>query len=228
MEDTFKNNLSKLLVLDPASNVIFLFDKCDVFIGDDLFLTNLFIKTFSRPIFVWFPQPSQKTLTRTKLVEIYTRLGVRTLSESVKKNTSDVDHDAFKPVDSKEKINKRGLFKLILAYLVDPNLKIELDKRHEAVSSVLAIEAFETPEKMSKMERASGHKNVIEYASHFAEEIAEGVLWDNEELVPDLCKLIRLGFLLEFDEEAVEFLMKIKNLQIFLEDHDYLTSTFSS
>ncbi|KAL7602647.1 hypothetical protein Lser_V15G21277 [Lactuca serriola] len=260
-EDTFKNNLSKLPVLDPASNVIFLFDKCDVFIGDDLFLTDLFTKTFSRPIFVWFPQPSQKTLTRAKLVDIYTKLGVRILSESAHKNISDVDHAGFEPVNLKEKINKKGLFKLILSFLADPNLKIEPEKRHEAVSRVLAIEAFETPEKMSvrysltfscgevvdveprrmirwdkqlsklymqKMERSSGHKNVIEYASHFAEEIAEGVLWDNEELVPDLCELIRLGFLLEFDEEAVEFLMKIKNLQIFLEDHDYLTSTFSS
>ncbi|XP_023758052.1 uncharacterized protein LOC111906533 [Lactuca sativa] len=259
-EDTFKNNLSKLPVLDPASNVIFLFDKCDVFIGDDLFLTDLFTKTFSRPIFVWFPQPSQKTLTRTKLVDIYTKLGVRILSESAQKNISDIDHAGFEPVNLKEKINKKGLFKLILAFLADPNLKIEPDKRHEAVSRVLAIEAFETPEKMSvrysltfscgevvdveprrmirwdkqlsklymqKMERASGHKNVIEYASHFAEEIAEGVLWDNEELVPDLCELIRLGFLLEFDEEAVEFLMKIKNLQIFLEDQDFLSSTFS-
>ncbi|CAI9283730.1 unnamed protein product [Lactuca saligna] len=132
MEDTFKNNLSKLPVLDPASKVIFLLDKCDVFLGDDIFLTDLFTKTFSRPIFVWFPQPSQKTLTRTKLVEIYTRLGVRTLSESVKKNTSDVDHDAFKPVDSKEKIIKKGLLKLILGFLADPNLKIEPKKRHES------------------------------------------------------------------------------------------------
>ncbi|CAI9283732.1 unnamed protein product [Lactuca saligna] len=261
-EDTFENNLSKLPVLDPNSNGrIFLYDKRDVFIGDDLFLTDLFTKTFSRPIFVWFPQPSQKTLTRAKLVDIYTKLGVRILSESAQKNISDIDHAGFEPVNLKEKINKEGLFKLILAFLADPNLKIEPDKRHEAVSRVLAIEAFETPEKMSvrysltfscgevvdveprrmirwdkqlsklymqKMERSSGHKNIIEYASHFAEEIAEGVLWDNEELVPDLCELVRLGFLLEFDEEAVEFLMKIKNLQIFLEDQDYLTSTFSS
>ncbi|CAI9283722.1 unnamed protein product [Lactuca saligna] len=259
-ENTFKNYLWKLPVLDPTSNGIFLVDKRDLFIGDDLFLTDLF-KSSSRRIFVWFPQPSQKTLTRTKLVEIYTRLGVRTLSESVKKNTSDVDHDAFKPVDSKEKIIKKGLLKLILGFLADPKLKTEPDKRHEAVSRLIATEVFETLKKMTiryrlslssgdvldvesrrmvrwdkqhfklymqKMERSSGHKNVMEYAFHFAEEIAEGVLWENEELVPDLCELIRLGYMVEFEEEEIDFLMKMKNLQIFLEDQDYLSSIFSS
>ncbi|KAI3688635.1 hypothetical protein L2E82_46360 [Cichorium intybus] len=259
-EDAFKNNILKLPVLDPTFNGIFVFDKCDAFIGDDLFLTDLF-QSCCRPIFVWFPQPSLKTLTRTRLLDIYTKLGVRTLSESVQKNISDVDHAGFEPVNLKETMIKKGLFKLILAFLADPNLKLEPDKRHEAVSRVLAIEAFETPEKMSvryslslssgdvvdveprrmirwdkqqsklymqKMDRSSGHKNVIEYASHFAEELAQGVLWENEELVPDLCELIRLGFLLEFDEDAVEYLMKIKNLQIFLEDQHYLSSTFSS
>ncbi|KAL7600782.1 hypothetical protein Lser_V15G21268 [Lactuca serriola] len=249
-ENTFKNYLWKLPVLDPTSNGIFLVDKRDLFIGDDLFLTDLF-KSCSRRIFVWFPQPSQKTLTRTKLVEIYTRLGVRALSESVKKNTSDIDHDAFKPVDSKEKIIKKGLLKLILGFLADPKLKMEADKRHEAVSRLIATEVVETLKKMTiryrlslssgdvldvesrrmvrwdkqhfklymqKMERSSGHKNVMEYAFHFAEEIAEGVLWENEELVPDLCELIRLGYMVEFEEEEIDFLMKMKNLQIFVED----------
>lgn len=82
---------------------------------------------------------------------------------------------------------------------------------------------------MKKMERPiSGYKNVIEYASHFGEVIADGVLWENEELVPDLSELIRLGFMVEFDDEAIEFLLKIKNLEVFLEDENYLASTFSS
>ncbi|KAI3688637.1 hypothetical protein L2E82_46363 [Cichorium intybus] len=258
-EVAFKNNLLKLPVSDCNSDGIFLSDKHDVFIGDDLFLTDLF-QSCSRPIFVWFPQPSLKCLTRAKLADIYTKLGVRTLSESAQKNISDVDHAGFKPVNSR-KILKKGLFKLILAFLADPNLKIEPNKRHEAVSRVLAIEAFDTPTKMTvryslslssgevvdveprrmirwdkhhsklfmqKMKRSSGHKNVMEYAFHFAEEIAEGVLWENEELVPDLSELIRLGYLVEFEEEEVEFLMKMKNLQIFVEDQVYLSSTFSS
>ncbi|KAI3820645.1 hypothetical protein L1987_08193 [Smallanthus sonchifolius] len=232
--------------------------KRDAFIGDDLFLTDLF-QSCSRPIFVWYPQPSSKTLTRTKLVEIYNKLGVHTLSESAQRNLSDVDHVKFEPVNSKEKIIKKGLFKLILGFLGDPYLKLDTVRRHEAVSRILGVEAFETVDPMTvkyslslscgdvvnveakrmicwdkhnsklfmqKRERGGGHKNVIEYASHFGEVIAEGVLWENEDAVPRLSELIRLGFLLEFDEEAVDFLMKTKNLQIFLEDHDYLSSTF--
>ncbi|KAI3504524.1 hypothetical protein L1887_26069 [Cichorium endivia] len=259
-EDTFNNNLLKLPVLDSNSNGIFLVDKREVFIGDDLFLTDLF-QSCSPPIFVWCPKPSLKGLNRSKLVNIYTKLGVRTLSESVQKNISDVDHAGFKPVSSKEKIIKKGLLKLILGFLADPDLELEPDKRHEAVSRVLAIDAFETPEKMTvrykltlscgdvvdvkprrmirwdkqqsklymqKMERSSGHKNVMEYAFHFAEEIAEGVLSENEELVGNLSELIRSGYMVEFEEEAIDFLMKKKNLQILVEDQDYLSSTYSS
>ncbi|KAI3740240.1 hypothetical protein L2E82_30665 [Cichorium intybus] len=266
-ENTFNNNLSKLPVLDPNSNGVFLFDKRDVFIADDLFLTDLFLQSCgSRPIFAWFPQPSLNSLiTRTKLMDIYTKLGVRTLSESARKHISNIDHDAAsEPVNSKEKIIKKGLLKLILAFLADPNLKLDPCKRHEAVSRLHALKAFEFPEKMTvryrlsfssgdvvdveprrmiywdkqqsklfmqKMERSSGHKYVIEYASHFAEEIAGGVLLlcENQQLVPDLSELIRLGYFVDFDEEAVEFLMKTKNLHILGDDQDYLSSsTFSS
>ncbi|CAH1443071.1 unnamed protein product [Lactuca virosa] len=229
-QETFSNNLLKIPVLDPNSNGIFLFDKRDIFIADDLFLTDLFLQSccYSHPIFAWFPQPSVKSLiTRTKLVDIYTKIGVRRLSQSARKNIiSDIDEDA----------------------------------RHEAVTCVLALEAFESPEKMTARYRltfssgdvvdveprrmihwdkqhsklymqkktSSNYKYAIEYASHFAEEIAEGVLLEKEELVRDLSELIRLGYLLDFDEEAVEFLMKTNNLQIFVEDQDYLSSIFSS
>ncbi|KAI3673633.1 hypothetical protein L6452_39757 [Arctium lappa] len=260
-EDTFIKNLSKLPVLDPTSGGIILCDKCDVFIGDDLFLMDLF-RSSSRPIFVWYPQPCPKGLTRTMLVDIYIKLGVRTLSESAPKTVSDVDISGFEAVDSREKITKRGLFKLFLGFLADPRLKLEVKKRHEAVSRLLALEAFETLNPMTvgyrlslssgdvieveakqmirwdkqnsklfmqKLERSNAcYKDVIEYGSHFGKVIAEGVLWENEEFVGELSELIRLGFLVEFDEEAVDFLMKIKNLQIFLEDQNYLSSTFSS
>ncbi|KAI3673635.1 hypothetical protein L6452_39759 [Arctium lappa] len=139
----FKKNLLKLPVLDPISGGIILSDKSDVFIGDDLFLMDLF-RSSSRSIFVWYPQPCTKALTRTKLVDIYRKLGVCTLSESAKKSITDVDFSGLEPVSSREKITKRGLFKLILGFLADSRLKREVEKRHEAVSRLLALEAFET------------------------------------------------------------------------------------
>ncbi|KAL8243548.1 hypothetical protein R6Q59_009806 [Mikania micrantha] len=258
--EAFKNSLLKLPVISPDSDAIFLSDKHDVFIGDDLFLTDLF-QSCSRPIFVWYPKPSSKSLTRIMLLDIYNKLGVRTISESAQKNLSDVDHVILEPVNSKEKIIKKGLFELILGFLADPKLKLDTERRHEAVSRILGVEAFETVDPMTvryslslssgdlvnveakktirwdkqnsklfmqKMGEDCGHKNVLEYATHFAEVIAEGMLWENEEAVPQLSELIRLGFLVEFDEEAVEFLMKMKNLQIFQEDHDYLSTIFSN
>ncbi|KAI3497810.1 hypothetical protein L1887_33360 [Cichorium endivia] len=250
-QHTLTNNLLKIPVLNGNGNGIFLFDKRDVIIPDDLFLTDLFLKSSRPPIFAWIPQPSLNSqITRTKLLEVYTKLGVRTLSESARKNIR--DHIQIHDADSKEKIINKGLLKLILAFLADSNLKIDPYKRHEAVSRVLALEACESPEIcassllvafnkircskkkkrlfMQKMETSSfGHKYVIEYASHFAEEIAEGVLLlcDKEQLVPDLSELIRLGYFVDFDEEAVDFLIKTKNLHICVEDQHYLSSTFN-
>ncbi|XP_071694367.1 uncharacterized protein [Rutidosis leptorrhynchoides] len=259
-EDTFIGNISKLPVLDPTSDGIFLLLKSDVFIGNDLFLVDLFQKSSHR-MFVWYPQPILKCLTRTKLMDIYGKLGVRMLSESVKKTISVVCHDKFEPVKSEKRIVKKGLFKLILGFLADPSLKVDVEKRHEAVSRLLAVEAFETMEPltvgyslsfssgavvsveakrmvrwdkqnskffMQKMDKYCGYKNAIVYASHYAQVIADGVLWENEEFVPKLSELIRLGFLLKFNEEVVDFLLKSKNLEISMEDQNYLSSTFSS
>lgn len=254
-KETFDKYLLRIPVLDPFSDKILLINKRDVFIGDDLFLMELF-QRFSRPIFVWYPQPSLKCLTRTKLMDIYRKLGVRTLSESVRKVMSDVDHAKFERINSEEKIIKKGLVKLVLGFLAKTSLEFDKERRHEAISRLLAIEAFETTEPMTirnklsfsygdvinveekrmihwdklnnkfymqKLDRSSGYKNVITYASHFSEEITDGVLCENEEHVPELSELIRSGFLVEFDEEAVEFLMKTKYLEILREDQDYIS-----
>ncbi|KAI7747879.1 hypothetical protein M8C21_018554, partial [Ambrosia artemisiifolia] len=244
-EKTFNNSLSKLPVSSLTSDGICLSDKRDVFIGDDLFLTDLF-QSCSGPIFVWYPQPSSKTVTRTKLVDIYNKLGVRTISASAKKNLSDIDQMKLESVSSKEKIMKKGLVKLILGFLADPSLKLDTEKRHEAISRMLGLKAFVTVDPMTvkyslslssgdvvtveakrmirwdkensklfmqKREVSGGQKSIIEYASHFGEVIAEGMLWETEEFVPQLSELIRLGYLVKFDEEAIDFLMKVKNLQ---------------
>ncbi|CAI9773837.1 unnamed protein product [Fraxinus pennsylvanica] len=81
---------------------------------------------------------------------------------------------------------------------------------------------------MQKMDKSGGHKNVLERATYFCEVISEGFLWDEEDHTQKLAELIKLGFIMEFDEAAIEFLMKTKNLQIFLEDEEFLSSAFSS
>ena len=68
----------------------------------------------------------------------------------------------------------------------------------------------------------------MEYAIYFSEAISEGVLWENSDHIGALSELIKLAFMVEFNEEAVRFLMKFKNLQIFLEDEEFLASVFPS
>lgn len=79
-----------------------------------------------------------------------------------------------------------------------------------------------------KMDKSGGHKFLLEYATYFSEVISEGVLWEKEDQIGSLAELIKLGFLLEFNEEAVGFLMKSKNLQLFVEDEEFLSAAFPS
>lgn len=79
-----------------------------------------------------------------------------------------------------------------------------------------------------KNDFAGGQKNLIEYATYFSEVIAEGVLWEIEDHICPLSELIKLAFLLNFDEAAVQYLMKSKNLQIFMEDEEFLSAAFQS
>ncbi|GMP34210.1 hypothetical protein CsSME_00007182 [Camellia sinensis var. sinensis] len=77
-----------------------------------------------------------------------------------------------------------------------------------------------------KMDRSGGHRKNIEYATCFSKAISEGLLWENEDHIRELAELIKLGFVLEFDEGAIEFLMKTQNLQLFLEDDRFISSAF--
>ena len=52
--------------------------------------------------------------------------------------------------------------------------------------------------------------------------------WENSDQIGALPELIKLAFMLEFNEDAVGFLMKSKNLQIFKEDEEFLASAFPS
>ncbi|KAI5435697.1 hypothetical protein KIW84_022210, partial [Lathyrus oleraceus] len=77
-----------------------------------------------------------------------------------------------------------------------------------------------------KMDESQG--NALKYATYFCETISEGVLCENHDFVPALSELITLGFLLNFKDEDIDFLMVSKNLQIFLEDEKFLSSAFPS
>ncbi|CAL5327465.1 unnamed protein product [Camellia sinensis] len=257
-EITLAENLLKLPVFS-GSDEILLVDKRDVFIADDLQLKDLFEQSSSNPLFVWYPQPSLPSLPRFMLLEIYSKTGVRNISESVLKEVSTKDGDGLEQVNPSEILIGKGLVKLILGFLAGFSLKMEEEQRHEAVRSLLDLTVIETNEPITigyslslssgerlkkevkpmirwereskklftvKMDRSGGHRSIIEYATCFSEAISEGLLWEKEDHIRELAELIKLGFVLEFNEEAIEFLMKTKNLQLFLEDDRFISSAF--
>ncbi|XP_034926007.1 uncharacterized protein [Populus alba] len=259
-EKTLADDLVELPVV-LGSGEILLSSKSDVFIADDLLLKDLF-ENSSRPIFVWCPKSNLPSLPRTRLLEVYRKIGVRTISESVlMEELSLADGVELSQMDSRDAGIGKELIRLILGFLADPSLDMEATKRHGAVQCLLNLKVLETMEPITvgyslllsdgeplkvkasrmirwdkecskfftqKMDKAGGQKNLIEYATSFSEVIARGVLWDKEDQIKALSELIKVAFLLNFDEQAVQFLMKSNNLQTFLEDEELLDAAFPS
>ncbi|KAK0584559.1 hypothetical protein LWI29_015151 [Acer saccharum] len=258
-EELLADCLVKLPV-DSGSEGILLFDRRDVFIADDLQLKDAFEQSSCGSIFVWYPRPSLPALPRTKLLEIFSKIGVRTISESVEKQELPLEEGVeFKQVKPRDIYIDKVLAKLILGFLCNSALNMEAAKRYEAVKCLQNLSVQETEEPIEeryslsltsgeivnvrisqmirwdrenailftqRLDKSNGHKNLLEYATHFSEVISKGVLWEMEDHINALAELIRLAFLLEFNEEAVGFLMKSKNLQIFMEDEEFLSAAF--
>ncbi|KAI3990923.1 hypothetical protein MKX01_026107 [Papaver californicum] len=256
------DKLSKLPVSSKDSADILLLDKDAILIPDDLQLQDCLEKASPEALFVWYPRPSFPSVTNSKLNDIYASVGVRTISESVsKEGSSCLDTAELRQITSKGTFIKKGLVRITLAFLADPSLEIDFEKRHQMVNYLLDLMVFETEEPITasyglnlstggilkvevsrmirwerenmklftqKMDRSSaGHKENIAYATYFSEVIAEGLLWEKTDQISDLCELIKLGWLLDFEEEAISFLLKSKNLQLCYEDEEFLNSAFA-
>ncbi|XP_022135202.1 uncharacterized protein LOC111007222 isoform X2 [Momordica charantia] len=253
--------IAKVPAVSGSDESVFLFDKRDVFVADDLRLKDVFEENSPHPIFVWYPQPSSPFLPRSRLLEVYKNIGVRNLSESVEMVEADmVDGISMKQVNPDDIWIGRGVVRLILGFLADPTKKIEAEKRHEVVQCLLNLSVFETVEPVmikyslsltsgkvieapagglmrwerdssklfiQKMVISGGQKEMIKRATYFSEVISEGVLWQYSDYICALSELIKLAFLVNFDDEAVNFILKCKNLEIFKEDEDFLSSAFT-
>ena len=80
---------------------------------------------------------------------------------------------------------------------------------------------------MQKSEGPRGRTTTrMEFATCFVEEIAQGLLYERVDLIPSLTELLKVGFLVGFEEDEVEYLLKTKNLQLYSEDEDFLLGAF--
>ena len=142
-EKKLSERLSKLPVT-TGSKEIFLMHKKDVFIPDNLHLKKLFEQ---EKIFVWYPQQNFGPLPISKLYDIYRKIGARNISESLCKEESSLLNDGVEMVQVHHNdilFNLKGLIKLILGFLACSSLKMEPDKRHEAVQGLLNLNFLET------------------------------------------------------------------------------------
>ncbi|KAM7253411.1 hypothetical protein ACFE04_026029 [Oxalis oulophora] len=80
-------------------------------------------------------------------------------------------------------------------------------------------------QKMGKIDTTM-HKSTIECAIYFSEAIAKGLLREKKDRVSVLSELLKLGFFVKFDKEAVGFLMKSKNLQVLKDGEDFMSASF--
>ena len=246
----------KKLPTTSGNNEIFLVDKENAFIPDNLHMKKLFER---EKVFVWYPQYNMTPLFKCKLYDIYRNIGARNISESLCKEESSVVNNGgkLKYVDPNNIFNLKGLVKLILGFLACSSLKMEPKKRQESVQSLINLSFHETTEPINvsySLSLSSGdiitkksNKRVrwesqsckfiiqktdgvpgdsLKYATNFSEAISEGILRENHDYVPALAELITLGFVMKFKNEEIDFLMESKNLQIDLEDEEFLSSAF--
>lgn len=143
---TETKKLSNCLVKLPATsgnNEIVLLDKNDVFIPDNLHLKKLFQQ---EKVFVWYPQ-NLAPLSRCELFDVYRKIGARNISESIcMEEPSLLNGVELKQVDPGNICNVKVLAKLILSFLSSSSLKMEPNKRREAVQGLLNLSFFETKE----------------------------------------------------------------------------------
>ncbi|CAH8267920.1 unnamed protein product [Arabidopsis lyrata] len=263
-EKLLSESFSCLPVKAPDCNNnegVMLSNISDVFIADDLLLKDMFIDSH---VFVWYPSPSIPTLSRTRLIELYRRIGVKEVSKCIEIAEADltgVKVEQQEVVDPKNSLIGPGLVKLILGFLSDPSLNVEAAERLRIIHSLVDLDVIETSETITteytlnlpskgekliakakrmirwerekgvvyaeKMEKPCGKRKLLEYATCFAEVIAKGVMWEREDLIGRLSELVKMAYLVEFDEEALEFLMKSKNLQVYEEDEKLISDEFS-
>ena len=119
----------------------------------------------------------------------------------------------------------QGLIDLIVHETIEPvtvcySLSLSSGKTITKKVNIMIRWERESSKFFTQKMDSSGDISILKYAAYFSEAISVGVLREDVDHVIALSELIKLGFLVKFNEEAVDFLMESKDLQIFLEDEE--------
>ncbi|PRQ38289.1 putative histidine kinase-like ATPase domain-containing protein [Rosa chinensis] len=144
IEETLKQNLTKVPATMSMSGQIYLIRKEEAFIADDLQLKTIFSSFDKAPLFVWFPN-SSSSVPHRRLLEIYESLGVRKISASVKCTVKGMlSSEHWEKVEQNNGLIGRSLTKIVLAFLAGPELNMPFKERLEAAKSMSVLTAYKT------------------------------------------------------------------------------------
>ncbi|KAJ6760998.1 hypothetical protein OIU79_025773 [Salix purpurea] len=252
VERTLADGLMKLPVHSGRGEILLL-DKNDVFVADDLLLKDLFENHSPRPVLVWYPQPGLPSLPRRKSesrtisesaqkeeLSLADGVKLKPLNPSVLFIGKEMVRlilgflaDPSLKMETRERHEAVQCLLNITALVTSEPITVSysLSLSSGEIVKVRASRMIRWDRKSSrfytqKPDKAGGPKARLEYATCLSEAIAGGVLWDKEVNINALCELIKFAVLVNFNEEAVQFLMKSKNLQIFEEDEEFLSAAF--
>lgn len=94
------------------------------------------------------------------------------------------------------------------------------------VKKVMRWEREEGVVYVEKMKKSCGKRKVLEYVMCFVEVIVKGVMSGREDFIERLLELVKMVYLVEFDEEVLEFFMKFKNFEVYEEDEKLILDVF--
>ncbi|KAM5569728.1 hypothetical protein ABKV19_016972 [Rosa sericea] len=144
IEETLKQNLTKVPATMSMSGQIYLIRKEEAFIADDLQLKTIFSSFDKAPLFVWFPN-SSSSVPHRRLLEIYESLGVRKISASVKCTVKGMlSSEHWEKVEQNNGLIGRSLTKIVLAFLAGPELNMPFKERLEAAKSMSVLTVYKT------------------------------------------------------------------------------------
>ncbi|KAL7195243.1 hypothetical protein ACSBR1_035474 [Camellia fascicularis] len=157
-------------------------------------------------------EPNMPSLPQSKVLEIYSKIGVRSISESLQKEEMSImDGVGLNLVNPRENFIGKGFLRLILGFLA----KMEVEKRHETVQCLLSLIVLETLEPVTigynlslssgevlkeearqmirwereskkfitqNMDSSAGHRSVLKYATNFSEAIAQRIVMEERRL----------------------------------------------
>ncbi|KAM5577872.1 hypothetical protein ABKV19_008283 [Rosa sericea] len=255
VEEALKG-LTKLPATKSMSEKVYQINRKEVFLADDLQLKNVFLRYDEAPLFVWFPR--NNCLCTRRLYEIYESLGVKKVSESVQyipfaKIQLDPEKDVLNGLINRGLI-KIILGFLAGSQVTMPledrkdtassiaRLKVyKLDNPYEYIYRLMRSESTKADVKKVKLvswkkrsERLfidnSGYNNGksdLKFVAAFADELAQGLLVQAKARAT-LSKIIQIGFLSGFSENEVDVLLMGENLELSVEDKEFLDAAFPS